>query len=575
MNRRQFLKVSALTTAGLLAGIPRIEASVPSADLILINGRIITIDPGDTIAEAIAVRGGRILEVGPTRLIETFADGKTTVIDLKGKTVTPGLIDSHAHLPPFGSRELLWLKLQGIQSKQKILETIAAYAAKIEDGVFINAWGLESHDLGFLNSHDLDGVTTKHPVLVVHTTGQWGFANTAALKKAGVNQATVSPPGSRVEKGPNGEPTGLLIHYPALYLVRKVISPPQPEQIRRVITHAAQLYVREGVTAVHDNFFMVTGMSNVEWMRPYFDLASSGQLPLRVKIWPYLPTLSDTQEIVAQLFGSGKPGPASPFQDLVDMKRSDPATFARVWGGLKIAIDGSGPTAGWYRNPGALMLHTPEELQQMVDAIHGAGQQISVHAAGNQAVDATLDALEAAQKAHPRPDARHRIEHAIFPSDTAFRRIRKAGVVVSTHPQFIFAWGDQWAGMRKREFIPIRSFMDEQIPLAFGADPPAFPLWQPQIALWQAVARVTQEGSRFASGESIPIKKALRVHTMGSAYAAFQECDLGSLEKGKLADMVVWDRDFLTVPTEQIRDAKALVTIVEGKVVFRREEGVS
>jgi predicted amidohydrolase YtcJ len=571
MNRRQFLKASALTAAGILTGFPRIEASVPTADLILTNGKIITVDPEDSIAEAIAARGGKIIAVGSTSQIKAFADHRTIAINLQGKTVTPGLIDSHAHLPPFGSRELLWVKLQGIQSKKEILERIAARAEKTEAGAFINAWGMESHELGFMNRDDLDEVTTKHPVLVVHTTGQWGVANSAALKLAGVNRGTVSSPGSRVEKGPTGEPTGLLVHYPALYLVRKAIPPQKEPQIKHLIGHAAQLYASEGVTSVQDNFFMVTGMSSVPWSRLYFDLAASGALPVRLKIWPYLPTLADTQDAVAELCGTGKPNPASPFHDLGEMKRTDAVSFGRVWGGLKIAVDGSGPTAGWYRNPGALMLHPPAELQQMVDIIHRAEQQVCVHASGDQAVDTMLDAFEAAQKAHPRHDPRHRIEHAILPTAASFRRIKKAGIIVSTHPQFIYAWGDRWPGRRKYEFIPVRSFLERQIPLAFGADPPAFPLWHPQYALWQAVARVSRGGSAFSSGESIPIKQALRIQTMGSAYAAFQERDLGSLEKGKLADMVVWDRDFLSIPTEQIRDARALMTIVGGKIVFSND----
>ncbi len=283
------------------------------------------------------------------------------------------------------------------------------------------------------------------------------------------------------------------------------------------------------------------------------------------------PTLPDTRDAVAELFGAGKPNPASPFHDLGLMKRADPGSFEKAWGGLKIAIDGSGPTAGWYRNPNALMLHSPAELREMVDIIHRAGQQVSVHACGDKAVDTMLDAFESALKACPRPDPRHRIEHAILPAPSAFRRIRKQGIVVSTHPQFIFAWGDRWQGMRKYEFIPVRSFLEHRIPLAFGADPPAFPLWQPQYALWQAVARVSRGGGRFSSGESISIRQALRIQTIGSAYAAFQERDLGSLEKGKLADMAVWDRDFLSLPAEQIRDAKALLTIVGGRVVFSRQ----
>lgn len=573
MQRRTFLKLlGALSTVPLLRPFT-VAAVEPEATLILINGRVITMSTADTIAEALAIRGDRILAVGSTSHIRSFRGRDTTVVDLNGKCVTPGLIDSHAHLPPFGSRELLWVKLQGIPSKAGILQAIASRVDTAPPGTFINAWGVESSDLEFMTRQDLDAVTTRHPVLVIHTTGQWGFANSAALKLAGISQATASPPGSLVAKAPDGQPTGLLVHYPALYLVRKVIPPPGAEQLNRVISHAAALYSQEGVTSVHDNFFMVTGMSSVDSSRLYFDLAASGQLPVRLKIWPYLPTLADTHDVVGELFTGTKPNPSSPFYALGEMRRSDPASFARAWGGLKIAIDGSGPTSGWHRNPHALMLHSAAELRQMVNIMHRAGQQVSVHATGDRAVDSMLDVFETAQKEHPRTDPRHRIEHAILPSDSAFRRIKKAGIVISTHPQFIYAWGDRWGGMRKDGFIPLRSFLDNGISVAFGADPPAFPLWQPQYALWQATARVTKGGTQFASGESVSIKEALRMQTMGSAYAAFQERDLGSLETGKLADLVVWNHDFLTIPSAQIRDAKALTTIVGGKIVFTREQG--
>jgi len=572
IRRRTFLKmIAAASTAPLLKPLS-VLAVQPEASLVLFNGSIITVDGSDSVAEAIAVRGDRILAVGSTPQIKSFAGRNSTLIDLQGKAVTPGLIDSHAHLPPFGTRELYWVKLQGIESKEKVLELIAARAKETPEGKFINAWGVESMELSFMNRHDLDKVTTRHPVLVIHTTGQWGFANSAALKLAGVNQATTNPPGSLVEKDPRGEPTGLLVHYPALYLVRRVIPPPTADVMAKTIDHAAALYSREGVTSVHDNFFMVTGMSSVESAHLYFNLAASGRLPVRLKIWPYLPTLTDTLDAVSELFTGKKPNPASPLYKVGEMKRSDPATFERVWGGCKIAIDGSGPTAGWSRNPNALMLHSPSELRQMVSAIHRAGQQVSVHAVGNVAVQTMLDAFESAQQEHKRPDPRHRIEHALWPGDESLHRIRKSGVVISTHPQFIYAWGDRWGeGPKVPEFVPLRSFLDRQIPVAMGADPPAFPLWQPQYALWQAVARVSSGGRRFASSESISIKEALRLQTMGSAYAAFQERDLGSLEAGKLADMVVWDRNFLTIPTGEIRDAKASKTIVGGKIVFSRE----
>ncbi|GEM_PF-303291 len=573
IDRRTFLKIVGTVGIEPLLRPLSVMAARPEASLILFNGRVITVDESNSVAEAIAVSGDKILAVGSTPRVKSFAGRDSTLIDLQGKAVTPGFIDSHAHLPPFGSREMSWVKLQGVGSKDEILELIATHAEKTPAGEVINAWGVESYDLAFMNRDDLDTVTMRHPVLVVHTTGQWGFANSAALKLGGVNQATVSPPGSLVEKGPRGKPTGLLVHYPALALVRNAIPPPTAEQMKMVISHAAALYSQEGVTSVHDNFFMVTGMSSVDSSRLYFDLAASGRLPLRVKIWPYLPTLHDTHDAVAELFTASEPNPSSPFYSLGEMKRADPVSFARVWGGLKIAIDGSGPTAGWSRNPKALMLHSPAELRQMVNIIHKVGQQVNVHAVGNMAVETMLDAFEVAQREHDRPDPRHRIEHALWPGDESIRRIKKAGIVISTHPQFIYAWGDLFGkGQRVPEFIPLRSFLNRQIPVALGADPPAFPLWQPQYALWQAVARVSKGGTRFAPSEAISIGEALRLQTMGSAYAAFQERDLGSLEEGKLADMVVWDQDFLTMPTEEIRNAKVCTTIIGGKVVFSREE---
>ena len=578
ISRRTFLELLGIASAAPLLRPFSVMAVQPEASLILFNGKIVTVDGSNSVAEAIAVRKDRILAVGSTPRIKSFAGRDSMLIDLRGKTVTPGLIDSHAHLPPFGSRELYWVQLQGVESKEKVLELIADRAEKTPEGSFINAWGVESHDLAFMNRHDLDKVTTRHPVLVVHTTGQWGFANSAALDVAGVNRATTSPPGSLVEKDSRGEPTGLLLHYPALNLVRRAVPPPTPAQTEKAISHAAALYSREGVTSVQDNFCTVTGISSVVSARLYFDLAAYGKLPVRLKIWPYLPALPDTLDAVAEIFDADKPNPASPFYELGEMKRSDPASFARVWGGFKIAIDGSGPTSGWSRNTHALMLHSPREVRQMVGAMHRAGQQVSVHAVGNVAVDTILDAFEAAQKEYNRPDPRHRIEHALLPGGASFRRIRKAGIIISTHPQFIYAWGDQWSkggGPRIREFVPLRSFLDRQIPVALGADPPAFPLWQPQYSLWQAVARVSRGGRHFASGESISIGEALRLQTMGSAYAAFQERDVGSLEEGKLADMVIWDRDFLTIPTEEIRDAKACTTIVGGKIVYSREAAVS
>jgi predicted amidohydrolase YtcJ len=293
ISRRGFLKIGAIATAGILAGVTRIESSVPTADTVLVNGTVITVDRKDSIAQALAVRNGTILEVGTKESVLPYVGNTTKVIDLKGRTVTPGLIDSHAHLPQFGNRERNWVKLQGLESKEEVLERIAERARKTPPGRFINAWGVESNEFSFMNRHDLDRVTTTHPVLAVHTTGQWGFANSHALKLSGVDGSTPNPPGGQVQKAPNGETTGLLIHYPALYLVRKTFLSENEEEISKNILHAAGLYAQEGVTTVQDNFFDIAEVGGTRHTGVYIGQAMSGNLPVRVKLWPYIPSMRE------------------------------------------------------------------------------------------------------------------------------------------------------------------------------------------------------------------------------------------------------------------------------------------
>ncbi|HOE16037.1 MAG TPA: amidohydrolase family protein [Syntrophorhabdaceae bacterium] len=571
VSRRDFIKIGAVATAGVLMGVARIESSVPTADTVFVNGAVITVDRSDAIVQAVAVRNGTILDAGTREAVSHYIGNTTKVIDLAGRTMTPGLIDSHAHLPHFGARERNMVKLQGLETKEEVLERLAERAKKTPPGRFISGWGIESNDLAFLNRRDLDRITTEHPVLAVHTGGQWGFANSYALKAAGIDRSTPNPPGGLVRKAPNGEPTGLLIHYPALYLVRRIAPPLSDEEIDKNIRHSAMLYAGDGVTTVQDNFFDMSEVSANRHAGVYLGQALSGSLPVRVKIWPYIPSIREASFAVRELLQSQTPRPDSPFADVIRYKNDNPEGFARVWGGMKFAIDGGGPTSLWYRGERGITLHSTEDLHSMVKLFHQAGQQISVHAVGDKAVDIMLDAFEEVLKAPPRGDCRHRIEHAICPQTTALDRIRRLGIIICTHPQWMYLWGEKMGGLKGQRVFPLRSYMGQGIPVAIGADPPAFSLWQPQYALWNAVARTTKGGYHFTPEESISIKDALWMQTMGSAYAAFQEKEIGSIEKGKKADLVVWDRNFYTIPINEIKDAKALLTMVGGKVVYERD----
>jgi predicted amidohydrolase YtcJ len=569
ISRRKFLEISALATAGVITGFPTVKASTPTAELILINGKIITVDAQDSIMEGVAVRGGKIIDTGAAKKISQYIGTQTKVIDLKGKTVTPGLIDSHAHLPFFGQRENGWfVKLQGMESKEEIMATLAQKARKLPKGEWISAWGIEDISLSYLDKDDLDKVTKEHPMLVVHTTGQWGFANSPALKIAGIDGNTKSPPGSIVEmKLFQKEPTGLLAHYPALQLVRNHMPEPSDEQAKDALLFAAKLYAAEGVTSVHDNFFM---LGAPHFHRAYFELVQSGKMPVRIKIWPYFPNISVASQVFKSLFTSDEQSP-SRIQELVRYKKASPGLFASMWGGFKLAIDG---VSLWYGSARVFPMHKTEDLHAMVKLFHQAGHQISIHAVGDMAVDIILNAIEVSLKEYPRHDHRHRIEHVIIPPAGSLERIKRLGVVISTHPQWIYSWVDMWRMKNKAGAIPLNSYLKEGIPVAFGADPPAFPLYQPQIALWQAIKRTTKAGSRLDSAESISIQEALKMQTMGSAYSGFQEREIGSIEIGKLADMVVWDRDYYSVSKDEIKDVKAVMTFVGGKIVYDKEGGL-
>ncbi|MBW1780600.1 MAG: amidohydrolase [Deltaproteobacteria bacterium] len=574
IDRRDFLKISGFAALGIVGGCARIQAATPTAHLVLTNGKIITVDTGDTIAQAVAVKNGKILDVGDTAKISRHIGTTTQVMDLNGKTVTPGLIDAHAHLPLFGLRENGWLlNLQGMRSKEEILEALAQKARKTPNGEWISAWGVESMSMSFLNREDLDRISRSHPMLVVFTGGQWGFANSYALKIAGISKDTPAPPGGKIGRSfLDDAPNGFLANYPALHLIRKHMPVPSDTQSREALLYAARRYAAEGVTTVHDNFF---SLAKPHFHRAYFDTIRTGQMPLRIKLWPYIPNAYIGKRVQYALFESDELYPQSKIKDLILYQRESPELFNSLWGGFKMAVDGAGGGL-WYFNPYAIPLHNPEELHEMFRIFHKAGHHVSVHAVGNQAVDQLLDAIEASLKEHSGEDHRHRIEHALGPRTGAFERMKRLGVTVCTHPQWLFGWGDKWQGLQIREdaigVIPLRSYLKAGITVALGADPPAFPIYKPQFALWQAGARVTRDGYRFDPSEGISIQEALRAQTMGSATAGSQEKEIGSIEKGKAADMVIWDRDFYTIPPNEIRHAKAEMTMLGGEIVYRSEE---
>lgn len=532
------------------------------ADLILLNGKIITVDPKDAIAEAVAVRGGKIVAVGATQDIRALAGAATRIIDLGGKCVTPGIVDSHFHVLYYGQqfREgLLDIRFPKARSKKDLLQLIETRASETPKGQWIV--GNQGFNIEVGNAPtrlELDTVAPLHPVYLRHASGQFAVVNTLALKAASVGRLTADPLNGKIGRDQSsGEPNGQLFHYPAENLVHRHIPGYSVRSEAERLNEAREGQRRAlaaGYTSAQD--VIVYSLDDID---VYRRLAREGGLKMRLYLMQYLASEQQARKMLAQ----------------VRRFKDEWLTF----GGWKLAVDG-GPWAGtslmYDRNLRIANRSYPYFDQRTLDRVvlqaHRTGLQVAFHASGDRAIDMAINAVEAALNAAPRENHRHRIEHLQLPTRQALERIKRLGMVVSTSPQWIQFNADAYRqatddAMMER-FFPLRTMMEMGIPVAFGCDVPATIVVDPKWALLGAVSRTTRSGYTPAPEQCISIRDALRMHTLGSAYASFEEHIKGSIEPGKLADMVVWSHDLYTASLRELAESKPLTTIVAGSVQF-------
>ena len=531
-----------------------------AADLVLINGKVITVDPQDSIVEAVAISEGKIIRVGTDSEVQVLIDQNTEVVDLKGKTVTPGLIDSHCHIGG-GYPEKYHLDLRPGKA-ESIADIVRLVAKKVEEtpkgewvlgfGWFPAYWS-ESR---LPNRFDLDPVSPDNPVFLTDMSGWYGWVNSYALKLSGVDENTPNPLGGIIDRDKTSNmPTGLLVNHSAMWLVKK--PPPSKEQMEEGIVYASNLFLAEGVTGIQDNW-----VKGKDLLGAYQTLNDRGEPPTPTDIYYHINSEAEAETALTAL-----PSVKQGFGGTVSLK------------GWKLQVDGGAATAFTYEPHNGYAYSVPslnpDTLKKIVSMLHKSGLQICVHVIGDRALDATLDAIEAALNENPRPDHRHRLEHVVVsPSKAALERIKKLGVVISTQPLFMYFSGDTWYRLfgedRLQMSLPVKTASDMGIPVALGSDYPCSPDTRPQLTLWSAVMRQTMTGRVIGPQERVDIRQALRLHTMGSAYAAHEENVRGSIEVGKRGDLVVWSEDMYTIPTDKIRDLKVELAIVAGKIVYRR-----
>lgn len=547
------------------------------ADIILFNGNVITVDSTDRLAEALAIKGNKIIAVGKNGEIEALASSSTQRIDLKGHTVTPGLLDAHIHLSssPWSVPNMIELSYPAVKSVSDVKQLIAAKVKTVKPGEWIRGVGWDEGKLNekrLITAADLDEVSPANPVWLTNTTGHYGVANSQALHLAEVTPSTPDPAEGIIDKDKKGKPTGVLKES-AMDLVVSKLPPITVSDIKRGITQMTHNLQQEGMTGVKD-----PGLSQMEW-NAYQSLADSSRLQLRVfGLWMGGKSTTSMQQAIA--WQQSVPPQYRIGNDLL------------ISGGIKLFGDGSGGArTAWVheewnknrteRDAGNFGFPNiqPDTLKAMIRMAHDKGVHISTHAIGDHTIDVVVDSYAEVLKARPTAHLRHGIIHCNIPTPHAIEVISQLQTQYDAgypEPSATFTWwiGDMYAGSfgeRTKILNPFATFMKNGIIWANGSDYSVTP-FPARYGIWAAVARQpalgTYAGDPFGREESVDVKSALKAVTIWAAHQMFMEDKIGSLEPGKLADIAVWDRDLYTIPVGEIKDMKCMMTIFNGKVMY-------
>jgi predicted amidohydrolase YtcJ len=548
-------------------------------ETILINGAVLTVDARDSVAEALAIAGGRIAAVGSTAQVKALAGPATQVIDLAGRAVTPGLIDSHIHFSEADKLFNVDLSDPAINTMNEVLQRVEAQVKTLKPGEWVRGRGWDEGKLEerrYITAADLDKVAPNNPVWLTQTTGHYGVANSYALKMAEVRRETKDPPAGTIDRDAQGNPTGVLKES-AQNLVTRHVPPLTRDQQKRGIQQIVEDFNREGMTGAKD-----PGMGEQKW-ELYQELLEEGRLTVRVfALWSGPRQAADTAAVMARVQKQPKP-PAS-FGD--GMLQS---------GGVKLFMDGSGGarTAWMYqdwnkeftgRDTGnqGYPSTPPEDYRQIVSDMHKAGIHVSTHAIGDRAIDWVVDTYDQVLKATPTKGLRHGIIHGNTPTDRAIdvmarlQRDYDAGYPEAQAP-FLWWIGDNYAANlgpdRGKRLKPFRTFIQKGVRWGGGSDYSVTP-FPARYGLWSSVTRETLNGTHgrtpFGMDEAIDIKTALRSYTQWAAHTMFLDDRIGTIEVGKEADLAVWDKNPYTVPAAALKDLSCEMTFVKGRLVYKR-----
>lgn len=523
----------------------------------LLLGNIVTMEASQPVAQAMVWREERILAIGDASdLSARYPSARR--IDATGFTVVPGFNDCHCHILSYGlDLSAANLSPDVAPDIPSLLEQLRCWADAHPNWEWITGSFYDQNRMAerrHPTRYDLDKVSGEKPVFIEHTSKHGGVANSVALRLSGITRETPNPPGGTIERDPRGEPTGVLLET-ATALIHAAMPPLSQEQRVRAIHLAAQAMAQKGITAAAD---ASTGWGDLQGEVAAYTQAVAEGAPLRVTLMILAGVLySDGRWLCPEEVLGGCEGVRTGITKLF----ADGALSTRT-AALREPFMDTGTTG--------MLLHPEEELAEYVVGAHRMGWQIATHAIGDRAIDMMLRLYAQAQGAQPRADARHRIEHCMLLDDELIERLRAQGVVAVIQPEFIARLGDAYRyGLgeeRAGQLNRVASLLRAGVPVAFSSDCPVVP-GAPLDGIRAAMSRTTPLGTVLTESERVDALTAVRLYTVGSAYAVRDEMETGSLRAGKRADFVVLSRDPASTRLEEWEDVQIIATVFGGRVV--------
>jgi predicted amidohydrolase YtcJ len=532
------------------------------ADLVFLNGQVITVDEDNRIVEAVAVKENRIMAVGTSREVESLIGDDTETIDLRGKSLLPGFIDAHVHFTGYGLNKLaVSCKEPHIQSIEDIRKDLKTKAGETPKGEWVRAWGFNDTKVTeqrYPTRWELDEISTEHPIIIVRACGHISVVNSRALELAGIDGHTPDPEGGKISRDEQGIPTGVLIETASMSMSDYATY--TEEELKKGIILASNDFISAGITSAHDagGFGPINLLVMQQAVR---------EKNIRVRVYAMVSSEDFFTKMIEAGITTGmgdeklKIGPAKVF---TDGSSSGPTIATRE------------PYTSDPNNYG-ILFYNQEELNRALGTAHEKGFQITAHAQGDRAIEMVLNCIENALKNHPRTDYRHRIEHAGVTMPDLLERIKQLGVVPIPNPPFFYEFGDGYIknyGERVHHMFPVRDFIDNGVIAAGSSDTPVTN-HNPLLGIHVAVNRKSVTGQEVGANQRVTVLEAIKLYTWNGAYASFEEDIKGSIEVGKLADLVVVNDTILDSPHDKIKDLQVEMTVIDGEIVFQREEAHS